>query len=144
MTSNQYWAGVRQMREKLSELSAHDNPDIPIQIHPTRGPFGGMVHITSIDDPMNLGVGGRVCEATIENAAQRLVERTHRISEPAEISKYYEDQRAREDQYAATEMKRSSKTLTITHEQAQDMGIVPRRERSGGKAHTPAPSQPQT
>lgn len=129
MTTRQYWQGVRQLREKLASVSVEQSPECPIVHDEQRGPLGGKVYITSIDDPLGSVVGGRVCEATIDVAASRIVEKTHRESTPEDIARFHAEQLQRANDCVLQEIRNRAAqgrgNFQITQDQAEQAGLVP-------------------
>jgi hypothetical protein len=69
------------------------------------------IFITSEDVPM-MGIrGGRTFECDIKCAAQRLVDRTHRLATKEEVARYHEDDRRQVAQLAALEEKKKEKSI---------------------------------
>lgn len=123
MDVSQYWAAVRQTREKL-EAIAREYPE-PISLDPKRGPIGGKVYITSLADAITGTVEGAVCESNIQNAAERIIGRTHRVSTQEEIERFHQDLTARGDALARTELRnKPNAPIFISQEQAQQAGII--------------------
>jgi len=83
------------------------------------GSLPDAVHITTLSDSLLEQAGewqsGVTCEASKLLAAERIIQRTHRLATPAEIEQMHKDQDRRAAECAAVEAARSrSSSLTLS------------------------------
>lgn len=102
-----YWGLVAQTRSHLNEVN----------------------YLTSIEDPLTGQVGGKVCGASREVAAECIVKRSHRLSTEEEILQFHAEIKERDRLCAENEFrKRQEKGGTVTildQETAIRLGALP-------------------
>jgi len=106
-------------REEIAHLAGRDD---------TKG--GGAIFITSVDKPLEGITGGSISGVTVEIAARRIVEGSHRLATKDEIASFKAAQRARERTCADTERRKreaDGKTVTIDREVVETLGAAVER-----------------
>jgi hypothetical protein len=79
-----------------------------------------VIYITSEEDFLHGITGGAIFEANAKNAAERMVEKTHRLSTPEEIERFKSQKRQREMQCAViTDRQKQTTMLKQSPEQNQ-------------------------
>jgi hypothetical protein len=97
------------------------------EIQPQRNIDGCPVFfITSVANKLREITGGYVVDCNARNAAQRIVEASHRMSTEEEVQKYYSDQARRGDDCRLTEDKRKTQgaVLKISRADLRKLGEV--------------------
>jgi hypothetical protein len=112
MKRSPYWQAVHEIEAEIKP-QRHDG-GVPI------------FFITSVESKLKRINGGYVVDCNIRNAAQRIVEGSHRLSTEEEIQKYYADQARRSDDCRLTEDKRKTQgaVLKISRADLRKLGEV--------------------
>jgi hypothetical protein len=90
------------------------------------------IFITSLDRPLDGITGGATSGVTVEIAARRLVESSHRLATEEEIAKFHADQKARDRECAQIEFRRKQERGGTTfavqdRDTAEELGLIPPR-----------------
>ena len=132
-----YWALVAEQRAKLlNSLGVSPGNLSRADIAHIATSSDRAVFIISVDRPLEGINGGSTCAATVEIAARRIVEATHRLATEEEIANFHADQRKRERLCAEIEHRKreaDGKTVIMGRDVVEEIvgAAVARSSRSG-------------
>ena len=132
-----YWALVAEQRAKLlNSLGVSTGNLSRADIAHIATSSDRAVFIISVDRPLEGITGGSTCAATVEVAARRIVEASHRLATEDEIAKFHAAQRAGERLCAEIEHRKreaDGKTVVMGRDVVEEIvgAAVARSSRSG-------------
>ena len=127
-----YWSLVAEQRTKLLRQTGLDVSGLTAaEMKHFAKSDANVIYITSLTSEIDALVGGRVFGVTVELAAQRIIEHSHRLATEEEIKRYHDEQDARNricnEIEARKRMEKGGVQVSVDRDTAEAMGIVPPR-----------------